>query len=257
MLRQIRSLLPYEDLLYVADSGYAPYGDRSEAFVMARVRAIAAVMLRRGVKALVVACNTATAVAVTALREQLDIPVIAIEPAVKPAAKVTRSGCIGVLATQRTLASERFSSLASRYGQDVRLILQPCPGFVEQVERGDLTSPKTREMVARYVEPVIAQGADTLVLGCTHYPFLLPVIQEVAGPRVTVLEPSEAVARQVRRRLEEEGLLAEEGPLGTETFWTSGEPAHVERVISRLWGKPVRVESLPSVEPSISEPVSE
>ncbi len=124
--------------------------------------------------------------------------------------------------------------------------MQPCPGFVELVERGDIDSPEAYALVTRHVAPLIEKGADTLVLGCTHYPFLLPVIRQVAGPGVTVLDASLPVARQVQRRLEQEGLLATGQEPGTERFWTSGDPARVEPVISRLWGKPVRVEALPS-----------
>ncbi len=245
VLREIRAFLPQEDLLYVADSGAAPYGDRSERFIMERVQSIVTFLLAQGVKAIVIACNTATAVAVKALRSQLALPVIAIEPAVKPAAKLTRSGRVGVLATQRTLTSSSFSRLVDEYRKDAQFILQPCPGLVEQVEQGELDGPKTRRLVTRYVELLIRQGADILVLGCTHYPFLMPVIQEVAGPGVTVLDPSDAVARQVVRRLKEANLLADPDRTGTETFWTSGDPEHAALVISRLWGKAVSVEAMP------------
>jgi len=246
VLREIRSLLPSEELLYVADSGAAPYGDRSEAFIRDRVGAIADFLVGMGAKMLVVACNTATAVAVELLRSRLAVPVVAMEPAVKPAVTLSRSGIIGVLATSRTLASERFARLAELFGDGVEIILQPCPGFVEQVERGDTDSAETYSLVKQHVSPLIEKGADTLVLGCTHYPFLLDVIKEVAGPGVTVLDASLPVARQVQRRLQQEGLLSRRQSPGTERFWTSGEPNLVEPVISKLWGKKVRVEALPA-----------
>src|SRR5690606_34331294 len=176
VLREIRAQLPAEDLLYVADSGAAPYGERTEEFIRGRVRAIVEFFLRRQVKAIVVACNTATAVAVELIRSQYDIPVVAVEPAVKPAAALTKSGVIGVLATSRTLSSERFARLAGNYGEGVTVLLQACPGFVEQVEKGELDSVETRGLVQRYVGPLIDQGVDTLVLGCTHYPFLRAAI---------------------------------------------------------------------------------
>lgn len=245
VLREIRSLLPCEDLLYVADSGAAPYGDRSEAFIQGRVWAIADFLASMGVKMLVVACNTATAVAVELLRSKLPIPVVAMEPAIKPAVALSQSGIIGVLATSRTLASERFARLADHVGQGVQIMLQPCPGFVEQVERGENESPETFELVKRHVSPLIEKGVDTLVLGCTHYPFLLPVIKEVAGPGVSVMDASLPVARQVYKRLQAEGLLSCREAPGTEKFWTSGEPGLVEPVISKLWGRDVHVHPLP------------
>lgn len=245
VLREIRSLLPSEDLLYVADSGAAPYGDRSEAFIQGRVWAIADFLAGMGVKMLVVACNTATAVAVDHLRSKLPLPVVAMEPAIKPATSLSRSGIIGVLATSRTLASDRFARLADHVGQGVQIILQPCPGFVEQVERGESDSPETLALVKRHVAPLIRRGVDTLVLGCTHYPFLLGAIEEVAGPNVSVLDASLPVARHVYKRLQAEGLLSGRERPGTERFWTSGNPDLVEPVISKLWGKQVQVHPLP------------
>lgn len=245
-MREIRSLLPHEDLFYVADSGAAPYGDRPEAVVRERVSAIADFLVATGVKMLVVACNTATAVAVEMLRAKFTLPVVAMEPAVKPAAAVSQTKIIGVLATSRTLASERLARLTDHFGQGVQIVLQPCPGFVEQVERGDIDSPETLALARRHISPLIEKGADTLVLGCTHYPFLSPVIQEVAGPGVTVMDASLPTARHVRRRLQTADLLARRQIPGTERFWTSGEPGQVVPVISKLWGKPVHVEPLPS-----------
>lgn len=245
VLREIRAQLPAEDLLYVADSGAAPYGERTEEFIRERVRAIVEFFLRRQVKAIVVACNTATAVAVELIRSQYDIPVVAVEPAVKPAAALTKSGVIGVLATSRTLSSERFARLAGNYGEGVTVLLQACPGFVEQVEKGELDSVETRGLVQRYVGPLIDQGVDTLVLGCTHYPFLRAAIQAVGGQKVHILDSSDAVARHVRRRLESEGLLSQKERAGVELFWTSGEPELVAPVISKLWGRQVAVHAFP------------
>ena len=237
--------MPHEDLLYVADSAAAPYGDRPETYIRERVWKIAEFLVGMGVKMLVVACNTATAIAVELLRSRLAIPVVAMEPAVKPAVALSRSGIIGVLATSRTLSSERFARLTDLFGQGVRIVLQPCPGFVEQVERGEIESAETYALVRKHVSPLIEVGADTLVLGCTHYPFLLPVIQEVAGPGVSVLDASLPVARQVSKRLQEEGLLSRKETPGSERFWTSGVPSLVAPVISKLWGREVQVEALP------------
>jgi glutamate racemase len=195
---------------------------------------------REGVKAVVVACNTATGIAVDALRGRFTIPIIAIEPAVKPAAARTRSGVVGVLATTQTLASERFSKLVETHAGKVRVLAQPAPGLVERVESGELLTPATRSMVEHYVGPLVEAGADT-VLGCTHYPFLARVIQEVAGPTVTVIDPAVAVAEHLRRRLQVSGLLAPDGSIGTVRFWTTGPPEQSQAVLAQLWGGPIEV----------------
>jgi glutamate racemase len=236
VLREIRRELPAEDLLYVADTANAPYGDRDAAFIRERALAIVARLMREQVKAVVVACNTATGLAVDALRERYDLPIVAIEPAVKPAALKTRSGVIAVLATTQTLASERFSKLVSTHASGVIVLTQPSPGLVERVEAGDLSSPETRTLVAKYVGPLVARGADSIVLGCTHYPFLRGVIEDVAGPSVTIIDPAIAVAREVRRRLEAAGLLAPETHPGTERVWTTGPPEKTREVVAALWG---------------------
>lgn len=246
VLRPIRMLLPNEDLLYVADSGAAPYGDRSEQFIRDRVHAIVAFFHSQRVKAIVVACNTATAVAIEMMRSQSTIPIIAMEPAIKPAAKLSKSGVVGVLATNRTLASESFSRLADQYSDHVEIILQVCPGFVEQVEKGDLDGAETKALVATYVSPLIENNVDTIVLGCTHYPFLLPVIEEVSGPAVKVVDSSSAVARQVYRRLKENDLLSPKDLAGTVRFWTSGIAQRVYPIVAQLWGVDIQIVPLPA-----------
>jgi glutamate racemase len=241
VLREVRRELPAEDLIYLADSAYTPYGDRPAAVITERAIAMVSLLERQGVKAVVVACNTATGIAVDALRARFTLPIIAIEPAVKPAAAHTRSGVVGVLATTQTLASERFSKLVETHAAGVRVMTQASPGLVERVESGELSTAATRSLVETYVKPLLDSGADTIVLGCTHYPFLSAVIQEVAGPGVTVIDPAVAVARELRRRLQAGGLLAPEGRVGTERFWTTGPPAQSQRVIAQLWGSPVEV----------------
>jgi len=240
VLREIRRTLPGEPLLYVADSAHAPYGDRDAAFIDARVSAIADFLVARGAKAIVVACNTATGVAVDGLRQRLALPVVAIEPAVKPAALATRTGRIGVLATSRTLASERFKGLVTTHASGVDVLEEACPGLVECVEAGDFDTPATRELVKGYVAPLRDAGVDVIVLGCTHFPFLEPVIREIAGPGVTIIDPSAAVARELARRLDQAGLSAGQ-TRGGETFLTTGDPAVVAPVVAHVWGTPVRV----------------
>jgi len=245
VLREIRRELPAEDLIYVADSGYAPYGDRPEDYVRGRALAIMEFLRAQDVKAVVVACNTATGIAVDALRARYTQPIIAIEPAVKPAVAQTRSRVVGVLATTQTLAGQKFAKLVSTHAGDVEVLTQPCPGLVEQVERGALTSASTRSLVEQYLRPLLDKGADAIVLGCTHYPFVSDLIREVAGPSVSIIDSAGPVAREVRRRLQVNGLLAPESHIGTETFWTTGSPEQVAAVIEQLWSSKVDVRPMP------------
>ena len=247
VLREIRRELPCENLLYVADSGYAPYGDRPAAFVRQRARSIVEFLIGQGATAIVVACNTATAVAVDSLRSLFTLPIVAIEPAVKPAAATTRSGVVGVLATTNTLASAKFAKLVEQYAGGASVLTHASPGLVEQVESGDLTGERTRALIERYVDPLLEEGADTLVLGCTHFPFLTPLIQEIAGPNVAVIDPATAVARELRRRLAAQGLLSESSAPGWERFWTSGAIDTIRPLVSRLWSADVDVRALPEV----------
>jgi glutamate racemase len=225
VLREIQRQLPAEDLIYVADSAHAPYGDKPVEDIQERAFRIVEFLLDQRVKAIVVACNTATGVAVEALRGRWPLPFVAIEPAVKPAAAATRTGIVGVLATRQTIASPRFARLAETWAHGARILAQPCPGLVEQIERGELSTDKTRQLVAAFVHPLVEQGADTLVLGCTHYPFVEPLIAEIAGPGVTLINPSAAVARELRRRLTEASLLAAGPPaaVARSGLWQAGE----------------------------------
>lgn len=254
VLREIRQELPHEDLLYVADSGHAPYGDKPMEVIEARAVAITEFLLDQGAKAVVVACNTATGAAARLLRTRYPVPIVAMEPAVKPAVAQTRSGVIAVLATRRTLESHNFSVLMERVGAGAEVLLQPCPGLVERVEAGDLDGDYTRALLADYLQPLLERGADTLVLGCTHYPHLIPLIGRLAGPAVEVLDSGAAVARQLRRRLETAGLLAPPRRLGSERFWTSGCPVGTHGLMTRLWRAEVRLERLPAVSAQAEAP---
>ena len=180
------------------------------------------------------ACNTATAVAVDTLRRRWAMPIVAIEPAVKPAAATTKSGVVGVLATTQTIASERFERLAGTFGAGVEILPQPCPGLVERIEAGDVAGDETQALVASFVQPLIEKGADTLVLGCTHYPFVRDLIASVAGPGVAIIDPAAAVARELRRRLAARDLLSDKANQGSVTFWTTGLPAHMAGLLRGL-----------------------
>ena len=237
ILRELRRQLPHEYLLYAADSKYAPYGERDRALIERRAEAIVQFLVNQGVKAIVVACNTATSVAVEGLRSRFSLPIVAIEPALKPAAVITKSGVVGVLATSRTLSSERFDHLVTQHGQGVRVLTQACPGLVEQVEKGELSGPATRSLIEHYLSPLLQQGVDTLVLGCTHYPFLVPAIKDVAGPGVSIIDPSEAVIRHLVRQLTGKNLISLREVAGTESFYTSGSEVAKE-TIAKLWSTP-------------------
>lgn len=229
----IHRLLPEEDIVYIGDTAHVPYGGHPDDFIRGRANHLADRLLAMGVKAIVIACNTATAAAATALRERLHIPVVAMEPAVKPAALATRSGVVGVLATAGTLASARFAGLLDRFGESVEVLTEPCPDLVDLVERGETAGPVAEVAVASHVRPLMAAGADTLILGCTHFPFLRSVIEEQAGPDVAVIDTEEAVARQLERRLAAINGLGTGG--GGLTLFTSGDPVEFTRVAQRLW----------------------
>ncbi|MDD5033113.1 MAG: glutamate racemase [Methylococcaceae bacterium] len=231
----IHRLLPEESLLYVADSGHCPYGDKPVEYLQERARVIAEFLLRQGCKALVVACNTATAATVSMLRERHSIPILGLEPAVKPAAAATRSGIIGILATAGTLRSQRYALLLERYAPSLTVLSEACPGWVEAVESLQLEGPETEALVESHVRPLLEGGVDTLVLGCTHYPFLRGPIERIAGPAVAVIDTGEPVARQLKRRLLELGLLTQSSvPPPALSFFTSGDPNRVASFVRRV-----------------------
>jgi glutamate racemase len=231
VLREIRRELPYEDLIYAADSKHAPYGDQPAAFIERRAFVMAALLVEQGAKAIVVACNTATGVAVGALRARWSLPIVAIEPAIKPAAAMTTSGVVGVLATSQTIASPNFARLVGSVRGTATILAQPCPGVVEQVERGELNSAATRALVEQYVSPLLAKRIDTLVLGCTHYPLIADLIRSVAGPTVTIIDPARAVAKELRRRLEQEQLLAPGPSPGRVRAWSTAGPERLRQTM--------------------------
>ncbi|MCI1042874.1 glutamate racemase [Caballeronia zhejiangensis] len=206
VLRAVRAILPHERLIYVADSLHAPYGERDDDFIVDRTMAIGEWLVGQGAKALVVACNTATAQSIALVRERLPIPLVGVEPGVKPAAAVSKSRVVGVLATAVTLRSARFQSLLDRYAGDCRFICQAGHGLVQAVERCDTSSPTLMALLESYIAPMLDAGADTLVLGCTHYPFLDRAIRDIAGERLQIVDTSVAIARQLDRLLDAHAL---------------------------------------------------
>ncbi|WP_394780068.1 glutamate racemase [Undibacterium sp.] len=243
VLQHIRRLLPHESLLYFADSGFAPYGDKPKAIIVQRSLAIAQFLLAQGIKALVVACNTATAAAISAIRQAYpSLIVIGVEPGLKPAIALSKSGVIGVLATRRTLESHKFIALKDQLAEEskVSFLPQPCIGLADQIEKGELQSHATTQLLQRYITPLIAQGADTLVLGCTHYPFVLPLIQQLlqqAGKpasAVNIVDTGEAVARQLERLLKQNGHLNQENQPGSLSAYTTGPRSGLSNALGNL-----------------------
>lgn len=244
VLRHIRQALPNERLIYIADSGHVPYGDKPASHIEQRSLVLTRFLIEQGADAIVIACNTATAAAAATLRSEFSIPIVAMEPAVKPAVTATRSGVVGVLVTVGTLESARFAALLERYAGEVEIVTQGCPGLVEQVEQGNLNGAQTRELIARYTAPLLARGADTLILGCTHYPFLASLITEVVGPDIVLVDTGAAVARQLHSRIQAE-LPARENSDGSAQFWTSGDATQASRIMSVLWGENIAAQRLP------------
>lgn len=254
VLTEVRKLLPAEDLVFACDCGKAPWGDRPDAWIQDRCEKIVSFLAeKKRVKALVVACNTATAAAIEKLRAEFPFPIIGIEPAIKPAVRMTKEGVVGVMATTRTVSSPRVLSLIDRFASGERVILMACPGLMDQVEAGDFHSSFTRGLIRTFVDPLLEQGADTLVLGCTHYPFLTEEIRRIAGPSVSIIDPSPAVARFLKTRLSEEGILSAREEKGTEEFWCTGDaPAHT-RVLRRLWAPEAEMRPLDPAWPRLTE----
>ena len=243
--KHIRDLMPHENLIYVADSRHAPYGNQTPEFIQERSFWLAEFLLRQGVKALVVACNTATAAAVAGLRERYpDLTIIGMEPAVKPAVAATKIGVVGVLATSGTLKSAQFAALLEHYGQGVEVVTQACVGLVECVEKGALTSSSTKALLKQYVQPLLDAKADTIVLGCTHYPFVRTLIEELVGKDVVLIDTGAAVAKHLKNRLQENQLLRASDEVGGVSFWSNNERADTQGVISALWGDQVSVARL-------------
>jgi glutamate racemase len=241
ILRHIRAQLPHEHLLYVADTGFAPYGDKSEHVVAERSLAIARFLVEQGAKALVVACNTATISAVKLLRESFpDMPIVGVEPGLKPAASASRNGKVGVLATERTLAGAKFLQLRDQVsaatGAD--FLLQPCRGLVDQIELGDTDA--VTALLRRYVTPLLDGGADTLVLGCTHYPLVKATIKDVIAESglqdIALVDTGEAVARQLVRLLDAGGLLRAADTPPRLTAYTSASASALSAAFNSLVG---------------------
>ena len=243
VLRHIQTSLPSEKLLYFADQAHVPYGSRSLAEIRHFSQEITRFLLNLGSKVIVVACNTASAAALTTLRKTFpQVLFVGMEPAVKPAALKTRSGKVGVLATENTFASPRYAHLMSRFAQDVEVLEDPCRGLVPLIEAGRITHKETKQLLRGVLTPMLAVGVDTLVLGCTHYPFIRPVIAEIieadaGGLPVTIIDPAPAVARQTGNVLAQKQLLAPSGQSGSTRVCTSASSHSLANLSEQLLGQ--------------------
>ncbi|MDQ6695001.1 MAG: glutamate racemase [Chloroflexota bacterium] len=242
---EIRRQLPSEDLLFYGDNANIPYGARSDEWLRARSLEIADFLLANGAKAIVVACNTASAAGLEHLRARHNVPIVGLVPAVKPAVAATKSKSIGVLATQGALRGRLLTDVIERFAtpQGVTVVTMAEPGLVEAVERGDLGSADARQSVARALGPMKQRGVDTIVLGCTHYPFLADLITSVAGEGVQIIDSSQGVARQTRHVLEARGILRPQkgAKRGELTVYTSADPDKMRSLVWRLVGEEVEV----------------
>jgi len=236
VLRAIRELLPHEDLIYFGDSANLPYGEKSLEEIKKLSARVTEFLLEKKCKLIVIACNTASAAALKYLRAvHPEITFLGMEPAVKPAAEQTQSGVVGVIATTATFQGELFASVVERFAQNVKVLNQPCPGLVQQIEAGRLDSADTEKMLRGWLEPMMEKNIDTLVLACTHYPFVTPLLKKILGEKVRIIDPAPFIAKQVRRVLEEKKLLNAEG--GKIIYYTSGDTETFARTLFTLTGE--------------------
>ena len=235
VLKEVQNQYPAEDLIYLADQAHVPYGIRSKEEVLAYANGIVRFLLGKECKLIIVACNTASAVALAALREKYpDVPFVGMEPAVKPAAADTRSGVVGVLATPATFQGDLYASTVERFARGVKILQDTCPGLVEQIETGYIDDPKTRKILENALEPMLAEGVDEVVMGCTHYPFVIPIIQDIVGEGVRVIDPAPAIAKQAGRMLEDFDLMMSEENSAQYYYLTTGNPEKMSVMLKSL-----------------------
>ncbi len=244
IFQAIRKTLPREDVIYLADSANAPYGDRSTHYVLQCSSDSTKYLLNAGVKLIVVACNTATSVAIESIRTWCPVPVVAVEPAIKPALAMTKSGVVGVLGTTRTIYGDNTKALCARYGTGKTIKLQPCPGLVDQIESGNIQSDTTYDLLVDYTKPLLDAGADVLALGCTHYSFLNSMLSAIVGDKIQIVDTAPAIAREVGHRLEMENLATRTTRHASSRFLCSGSSDRAAVVFSNLLGSSVTVEAV-------------
>jgi len=233
LLPALQFILPHEQFLYVSDDAHAPYGGKSKEEIIERCNIIVQFLIDKGCKIIIVACNTATTNAIETLRATYSIPFIGIEPAIKPAALKSKTKVVGVLATQGTLSSALFAKTSAAFTQDVLVVEQIGSGLVEAIETGSLDDPKLTKLVRSYINPMLEQEMDTLVLGCTHYPLLLPLIKKVLPSNIQIIDSAEAVAKQTHRILEENQLICQTKEIGHIQYFSSAKNSTLIRFIPK------------------------
>ncbi len=244
VFRAIRELLPGQPVIYLADQAHVPYGMRQPEEIRAFAKEITRYLLDHGAKLITVACNTASVVALKYLREEFpNTPFVGMEPAVKPAAEQTHTGVVGVLATYATFQGEVYASVVERFAKGVTLLQDPCIGLVSLIEKGELKSLETRKLLEKILNPMLEKNIDTVVLGCTHYPFVIPLIQQIVGPGVRVIDPAPAIARQVQRLLKEHAWLAEDGTNADFRLLTTGDAGSLQKNLPVYLGFSHKIES--------------
>ncbi len=246
VLREIRKQLPHESLIYFADSANCPYGSREKAEALFLARKHINFLLELNCKLIVIACNTVTAVAINRFRSEYRVPFIGMEPALKPAVMKTESRKIGILATENTLNGQLFKTTFEKYAKDITVFIQPGYGLVELVEKGEHEGPKARRMLERYLLPMMDQGVDTIVLGCTHYPFFERLISTITQGKATVIDPADAVAAQTGRVLSANNLTSDTDRQPVFHFYTTGAPSIADKFLAETMDSPYRLECLAS-----------
>jgi glutamate racemase len=255
VLRAIRAQMPEESILYFGDQEHIPYGPRPMEQIRSFSEAITNFLLEHDAKLIVVACNTASAAALKYLREKFpNTQFVGMEPAVKPAAETTQTGKVGVLATPATFQGALYASVVERFANGVELYQDTCNGLVQQIEQGNLNGIETREILENALHPMLEKNIDTVVLGCTHYPFVIPLIQEIVGGKVRVIDPAPAVAKQVKRRLEAGGMKNESVSKGSIKSYTSGHPTELKSLLPVLLGEDGVVEKVGWIDDAVIAP---
>ena len=256
VLKAIQVALPHESLIYLGDQAKVPYGGRSLPELRKLGLGVTHFLLSQGAKLIVIACNTASSAALQPLRQIYpEVPFVGMEPAVKPAAEQTQTGNVGVLATPSTFQGELYASVVERFARGVKIYQETCPGLVSQIEKGYLNTPKTRKILERALLPLLDKGVDTLVLGCTHFPFVIPLIQEIAAGKARVIDPAPAVARQVARVLGSQELSNPSTAIGTARYYTTGNPKKFQRLLFQLIGAQAEVTALEWHDGELHNPV--
>ncbi|MFT4723672.1 MAG: glutamate racemase [Colwellia sp.] len=243
----IHKNLPHENIIYVADSQFAPYGDKSSVNIIERVNKITDWLINQQVKAIVVACNTATVSAIDQLRLRVSIPIIGVEPAIKPAAIHSKTKKIALLVTEATAINTRFLSLVNKHRNGTEIYIQPCPGLVELIEQGLYESEQCRKILNVFLLPLVQSNIDTLVLGCTHYPFVRQLIQDIVGDKITIMETALPVTEQLARQLEIKGLLASHEHISQQHFFSSKISPEQAQLMSVLFDENVSLQRLPAL----------